>query len=158
SPITPGSDTWRTITSWRGSSTVAPRWEAPWAFRNAAYSAPHSAAGRPRKSRMVSRPSTRIPPGRTRTRATSRSPPRISIPAPVPKATSFRNSSCSMTPGILVPTQDVIRGIVAGGHDLYHSGYGAFQIGEPAVGETQAGGGPQGKDRIPADAQPAPGQ
>src|ERR1035437_6181412 len=43
---TPGSAIWRTITSRRGSRTVALRRSAPDALRNRPYSAPHSAAGR----------------------------------------------------------------------------------------------------------------
>src|ERR1035437_7077337 len=43
---TPGSEIWRTITSRRGSRTVALRRSAPDALRNRPYSAPHSAAGR----------------------------------------------------------------------------------------------------------------
>src|SRR6478735_6372142 len=59
-----------------------------------------------------------------------------------------------MTPGILVPAEDVIRGIVAGGHHLHHGGDRALHVGKLAVGKAQAGGSADGKNRVAADAQP----
>jgi len=52
---TPASEICRTITSWRGSNTVALRWPAPWDLRKAAYSRPHCDAGLARKSRISRR-------------------------------------------------------------------------------------------------------
>src|ERR1017187_10021732 len=158
---TPGSGTWRTTTSRRGRSTVALRYLAPSDLKNFAYSDPHSAAGRPAKSRIARRPSTRMRPGRTRAATTSRSLPPISIPTPEPNCISFRRSlgiaissgmAGSIAPSRAVPPQDV-NGIEARGHVLYLRRQRASKIGEPPIGEPRAGRRAERENGIASQAQ-----
>src|ERR1035441_4946810 len=143
---TPGSANWRTIAPRRGSSTVALMRPAPNDFRNRAYSAPHSAAGRPTKLGIITRPSTRIPVGRTRTAATSRSVAPISMPTPEPNASNLRRSlemgiwkgmAGSIAPSRVVPPQDVDGGIVSHRHVLHLRPYRAPEVRKLSVVEPQ---------------------
>src|SRR5271157_3599001 len=161
-PATPGSAIWRTITSRRGSSTVALMWPAPNDFRNRAYSAPHSAAGRPPKLCIVTRPSTRIRVGRTRAVATSRSVAPISMPTPEPNASSLRRSlemgiwkamAGSIAPSRVVPPQDVDGGIVSHRHVLHLRPYRAPEVRELSVGQPQPRRGAHRDDGVAAHPQ-----
>src|ERR1035441_9745915 len=154
---TPGSANWRTIAPRRGSSTVALMRPAPNDFRNRAYSAPHSAAGRPTKLGIITRPSTRIPVGRTRRAATSRSVAPISMPTPEPNASNLRRSlemgiwkgmAGSIAPSRVVPPQDVDGGIVSHRHVLHLRPYRAPEVRELSVVEPQPRRGAQGDDRV----------
>src|SRR5579871_733853 len=114
---TPGREIWRTIISRRGRRTVAARWAMWFSSRKRAYSLPHSAAGRWAKSRIVSRPATVMPLGRTRTAVTSRSLAPISMPMPEPAAMNFFQLERLGDPGIVVPAQSLQLDVLFGAED-----------------------------------------
>src|SRR5438874_6209856 len=106
---------------------------------------------------MSSLPRTSILDGRTRAAITSRESAPISMPMPEPKASSDRRSvsslksfavgSCSgmrlsVAPGRVVPAQHVKWGVRLRLQVLNLGGYGPLEVGEAAVGQAQAGGGP----------------
>src|ERR1700675_2181647 len=121
------------MVSWRGSNTVAARGVAPASARKRAYSAPHSAARRSRKSRRVIVPRTSIPFGRTRTAVISRFLPLISIPTLEPNATNFFRSASLRGPGIVIPAKNLERWGLVYGQELHRGGDGAPQIRELTV-------------------------
>src|ERR1700676_2243535 len=84
---------------------------------------------------MTVSPAILTPLGRTCEMATARSRSRISIPTPVPKASSVRISMPEklIPPRVVVPTHDVIRGVVTGGHHLDHGADASPQIRQLAV-------------------------
>src|SRR5471030_1518451 len=164
---TPGSAICRTMTSRRGSSTVALRWAMPSDLRNCEYSEPHSAAGRVAKFSTLSRPSTRMREGRTRAATISRSAAPISMPTPEPNASSLRRSweigiSKGM-PGLIapagaaessvVPPQDVDRRIVAVRHVFHLRRHRPLEVRKLTVGKQHARGGANVDNRVARHAQ-----
>ena len=152
-PATPGSAIWRTIVSRRGSKTVAARCDAPASCKNRAYSKPHWAAGRWPKSRMVVAPTTSMPLGRTRAAVTSRFCAPISMPTPEPKAAYFLRSVTLRGPGIVIPAQHIDPGAVVRPPETYRRGHNPPQVRELAIGQADARGGAESKNRLTANAQ-----
>src|SRR5438105_7880245 len=138
------------MVSRRGSNTVAARCVPRVSFRKRAYSAPHSAAGRSAKSRMVVLPRTSMPLGRMRTTVTSRLRSPTSIPTPEPKARNLFMSADLWGPGILVPAQDLNGGVVTGGHKLHRGGGAAAEVGKLIVGQAHSRGRTQRENGIAA--------
>src|ERR1700724_1121110 len=101
---------------------------------------------------MTADPAIFTPLGRTCVIVTARSRSRISIPTPVPKASSVRISMPEklIPPRVVVPAHDVIRGIVTGGHQLDHSADAAPQIRQLAVLQPNPRRGPQREDGVTA--------
>src|SRR3989442_1244949 len=85
----------------------------------------------------------------------ARSSARISIPTPVPNASSVRISMAGelIPPRVVVPTQDLIGGVVAGGQELDLGGDSPPQIRILAVLQPQPRGRAQSEDRIAPQAQ-----
>src|SRR6266849_3299827 len=104
---------------------------------------------------MTVDPAIFTPLGRTCVIVTARSRSRISIPTPVPKASSLRISMPEklIPPCVVVPTHDVIRGVVTGGHHLDHRADAPAHIGQLAVLQPQPRRRPQCEDRVAADSQ-----
>src|SRR5579864_2939141 len=141
------------MVSARGNNTVAARWVAPASARKRAYSAPHSAARRSRKSRTVIVPRTSIPFGRTRTAVISRFLPLISIPTLAPNATNFLKSPGLWSPGIVIPAKNLECWVLLEGQELHGGGYGAPQVRELPVLQEKACRRTEREDRIATDAQ-----
>src|SRR5260370_20971334 len=93
--------------------------------------------------------------GRTCVIVTAKSRSRISIPTPVPKASSVRISIAGklIPPCVVVPTHDVIRGIVTRRHHLDHGADAPAHIRQLTVLQPPPRRRPQREDRVAAGSQ-----
>src|SRR5260370_30260406 len=97
------------------------------------------------------------PYGRTCVIVTARSHSIITIPTPVPYAISWRISMPEklIPPCVVVPTHDVIRGVVTRWHHLDHRADAPAHIGQLAILQPQPRRRPQREDRVATHSQAA---